>query len=489
MNIRIVKTRSKTQTEWLSSVGDCVTGIQGCWQRIREKIKPYWQALWNPLPSDKRQLLNQRWQQLPADLQQPNQIVGKHWVQCGYTMGPSYCSFGCSHCYLPKGANHQALVPLAQMKEQIDAQRRLMGVGGNIQITGGDVVDAYFRAGKPNELLEVIRYANEQGLVPMLMTHGQGLLEHQGFFKDLVVLGGLRKLSIHIDTTMAGRARYPIKSLTHEAQLNPLRDEFVQLVLKMRKQTGKLVVVAQTVTVTEKNIDSVGEILSWLRQKPENMDVCRTISFQTEAAVGRTLASSSPVTPEKTWAALSSALGLTLPRSHLLFGHKDCSSVATILAWPKGATVANLGSSTKIGQRFWACALNTFGGLGAKSTKPSISLLQKIGGLIRRPSVVLWSVLYAAELAYKRELSLAFAFALLRGKAKGFNLVMHNFMSDGQIAQPQSATVKQRLDACAFKGVVKQHGQWQAVSMCEMNASVRPALYSKARAKQTVSIS
>ncbi len=481
MNLRILKTGSKTLTQWLSSLG----GEDGKLSiRLRQLVKrslPYRQALFNPLPKEKKQLLMERWQSLPVELQQTNQIVGKHWVQCGYTLGPSYCSFGCSHCYLPKGANRQALVPLSEMKEQIQVQRRLMGAGGNLQITGGDVIDAYFRAGKPDELIEVIRYATEHDLVPMLMTHGQVLLEQPKFFERLVTEGGLRKLSIHIDITMAGRVGYPIKTLKREAQLNTLRTEFVDLVLRIRKQTGKLVVAAQTVTVTEKNIDSVGDILKWLIQEPKNMDVCRTISFQTEAAVGRTQVSANPVTPESTWAASSNALGLALRRDHLLFGHQDCSSVATILAWPKSGKVVNLGSSTWLGKRFWASALNAFGGLGAKSLNPSVSFLQKLGSLIRNPSIFVWTACYAAELCFKRELSLSFALALAQGKAKGFNLVMHNFMSNAQIEEPQSETVKQRLQACAFKGVVKQHGRWHMLSMCEMNASVRPALYRRAQ--------
>ncbi|MBX2868701.1 MAG: hypothetical protein KTR18_08500, partial [Acidiferrobacterales bacterium] len=62
-------------------------------------------ALLEPVPASKKELLNKAWQRLPKSLQQPNQIIGQHWSQCGYTMGPSFCSFGCSHCYLPKAAN------------------------------------------------------------------------------------------------------------------------------------------------------------------------------------------------------------------------------------------------------------------------------------------------------------------------------------------------------------------------------------------------
>ncbi len=434
-------------------------------------------ALFRPVSRYKRQQLLKRWDQLPETLQLPNQIVGKHWVQCGYTLGPAYCSFGCSHCYLPKSANRMPLVPLALMKEQMDAHLDMMGEGGNIQITGGDVVDAYWRAGRPEELIEVLQYASGLGLVPMLMTHGQILLEQPQYFARLVSLGGLRKLSIHIDTTMAGRAGYPVKSLENEKQLNPLRDQFVDLVLSIRKQTGKLVVAAQTVTVTEGNINSLNEIIDWLLSRKENLDVCRTISFQTEASVGRTRISANPVVPETVWGKLCVAVGKELPRDHLLIGHPHCSSIATLLVRPRDGRVVNLGSTSNSGRRFWKSVLHTFGGLGAKSTAPGFSLIQKTGALIRRPGVLVWFFVFLCQLIREGELSPGFVLSVLSGQVRGFNLVMHNFMDQSEVQFPTSKTVEQRLQACAFRGVVKRDGEWQALSMCEMNATVRPKLY------------
>ena len=187
-------------------------------------------------------LLSARWQSLPESLKLPNQVVGRFWVQCGFTLGSSYCSFGCSHCYLPANANRVPLVSLEEMKAQIDANRRVLGKGGHIQVTGGDLVDAYVKANKTDELIELIRYCVEQDLIPMLMTHGQGLLDNRGLLEALVQQGGLRKLSCHIDTTQAGRPGFPKKSIQYEHQLNPLRDQLVDLVLSVRKNTGKRLV-------------------------------------------------------------------------------------------------------------------------------------------------------------------------------------------------------------------------------------------------------
>ena len=83
-----------------------------------------------------------------AGLRTSNQISGRHMTHCGFTLGASYCSFHCTHCYLPKNANQVPLPSLVQMKEQIAANRRFQGPGGGLQITGGDVVDAYWGSGR-----------------------------------------------------------------------------------------------------------------------------------------------------------------------------------------------------------------------------------------------------------------------------------------------------------------------------------------------------
>src|ERR1051325_10429236 len=137
------------------------------------KWRERWKAFRQPIAEDKAAVLRRRWKELPAELRTPNQISGRHLTHCGFTLGASYCSFHCTHCYLPKNANQVPIPSLAQMKEQIDANRRFQGPGGGLQITGGDVADAYWRAGRQDELVKIIRYATSTGMVTMLMTHGQ----------------------------------------------------------------------------------------------------------------------------------------------------------------------------------------------------------------------------------------------------------------------------------------------------------------------------
>jgi hypothetical protein len=182
------------------------------------KWRARWDAFRRPIAGEKADVLRQRWAELPAELRTPNQISGRHLTHCGFTLGASYCSFHCTHCYLPKNANEVPIPSLAQMKEQIDANRRFQGPGGGLQITGGDVADAYWRSGRQAELVEIVRYAYAVGLVPMVMTHGQTFIEHPEFLERLVVDGGLRQVAVHVDVTQAGRRGFPIGRIKTEAR-------------------------------------------------------------------------------------------------------------------------------------------------------------------------------------------------------------------------------------------------------------------------------
>ena len=86
-----------------------------------------WQAFRTPILPEKARVLKERWDSLPSELRTNNQISGRHLTHCGFTLGASYCSFHCTHCYLPKNANAIPIPSLAQVKEQIDANRRFQG--------------------------------------------------------------------------------------------------------------------------------------------------------------------------------------------------------------------------------------------------------------------------------------------------------------------------------------------------------------------------
>ncbi len=437
-----------------------------------------WDIVREPVSAEMRALLAARWQELPAELRTDWQVVGRHLTHCGYTMGPAYCSFGCTHCYLPTNANQAPLPSLEEMKAQIDANRRLQGPGGGLQITGGDVVDAYFRAGRSDELVAVVRYANDIGLVPMVMTHGQLLLEHPGFLAALVRHGGLRKLAIHIDITMAGRRGYPLSALRREADLDPLREDFVELILGVRRRTGVRFFAAQTVTVSERNRASLRDILHWFKADRRHLEAFRLVSFQTEAEVGRTRFSSRPVTAEEVWAEVCAGVGLDLSRDNLWFGDPACSNMTSLLVtFPEGRVIDLIPADPR-SRALWAELLQVLGGVGGRGESSGEALLRKLAVLARHPGFLRRLAAYARHRLRAEGLGAGLLWQAARGRVGGFNVVLHNFMSERQLAAG-GEEVEKRLRACSFRGAVRQGDDWVAVPMCEMNVRQREELYAR----------
>ena len=424
-------------------------------------------------------LLAERWERLPEGLKLDNQMVGQYWAQCGFTLGPSYCSFGCSHCYLPGNANRVPMPSLDEMKAQVDANRAAIGEGGNIQLTGGDLIDAYVRAGKKDELIELVSYCVKSGLVPMIMTHGQSLMDDPDYLCELMVRGGLRKISCHIDITQAGRAGFPVKTLSNEAQLNAVRNRLVDLVLDVRRRTGLPLNAAQTVTVTSRNIESISEIIRWLVSRPCNMDVTRTLSFQSEAAVGRTRMDGQAVTPERVWQQISAATGRDLPRNGLLYGHPDCTSTAVLLVGDGGEEIASLITAGECSAVFWSRLLETLSGLNIKTNSPVRNTLVRTVAVMRRPSLIVAAFRFLWEQLRGREVSPGLLFAAAIGRARGVNLVLHNFIHQADLIGVRDEKTCARLSACSFRGAVRDSDGWRMLPMCEVNALQRPQIYSR----------
>ena len=442
------------------------------------QMRKYLSILKEPISSERQSLLKARWERLPPDLKTDWQMVGQSIVHCGYTMGASYCAFGCTHCYLPKNANRVPIPSLEEMKAQIDANRRIIGPAGGLQITGGDVVDAYWRTGRSGELIEIVRYANQVGVIPMLMTHGQILLEQPDYFVRLVREGGLRKIAIHIDMTQAGRPGYPIRKLKRECDLHPLREAFVDLIQYVRKQTGVRFYAAHTVTVTERNIDSICEIPRWLLADSTHLDAFRMVSFQTEANVGRTQFSQSPVTPDHTWSQICAGVGMDLPRDNLWFGHPDCNNMTTLMVvYPEGELI-NLIPIDAQSRAFWKLILKTFGQIEFRDDQ-WVNTIQRISGVLMRHPSTLWRALrYIHERVRREKLGYDLIGPFLRGDVRFLNIVIHNFMHAADVAARSGcAVIQKRLDACSFRGAVQRNGEWAAVPMCEIN-SFREELYS-----------
>jgi hypothetical protein len=451
-----------------------------------------WSAFCSPIDREKQALLRARWNSLPNELRTPNQLAGRHLTHCGFTTGASYCSFRCTHCYLPENANQVPIPSLAQMKEQIDANRRFQGPGGGLQITGGDVADAYWRAERQNELIEIVRYATSVALVPMLMTHGQTLLEHPEFLDALVIDGGLRQVAVHIDMTQAGRHGFPIGRIKRERDLHPVREAFTKLVRNIRVRTGLPLELAHNCTVTERNIGSVAEVVRWFLADPARSRIWRILSFQPEANTGRTVFSRRPVTPAIVWQKICEGLGLRLDGSAFIGGHPDCNQGTTLLVEQDRGRYLPLAPNDKTTQRLVAELLVAVGAISTTTTdaEAGSSLLpyRVAGAFARHPRLALHTIARLLALAVSGQIPLPFFRAVATGRAHTINIGTHNFMDASRVANaPNDPVTQARLDACVFKGAVNNRatGKWEAVPMCAMNQSRWSELYAERLAEAT----
>lgn len=427
-----------------------------------------------PVPRDARSLLQARWSELEASLKTPGQVLGRQLVHCGYLLGPSYCSFSCTHCYLPPDANRMPLPTFEELAEQMRATRDQVGPGGSVQITGGDVVDAYVRAGRSGELVALSRLAHALGLNPMLMTHGQSLLDHPDLLARLVVRGGLRRVSFHVDSTQAGRPGFPRTRVRHEADLHPVREALVRLVLDLRQKTGKPLSAAMTLTVTRKNLDDIPCVMRWLIDHPERTKVFRTISLQPEARVGRSRTGSSTADPDQAWRAAGEGLGVELSRGALQVGHPSCTRMATLLLRYPGPEADELLPDDVALHADLDRVLEALGGAKGQGYDLAESLLRKASALARRPRATVAALRLARTIARRHGGAPALARCMLAGRASALNLIMHTFMDAEEVSGKRSAEVEARLAACAFRGALRREGVWTAVPMCEMNADERP---------------
>ena len=436
------------------------------------KWRARWQAFGHPIAGEKADLLHARWASLPGELKTPNQISGRHLTHCGFTTGASYCSFHCTHCYLPKNANQVPIPSLAQMKEQIDANRRFQGPGGGLQLTGGDVADAYWRSGRQDELVEIVRYAIKVGLVPMLMTHGQTLIEHPEFLEKLMVEGGLRQVAVHIDMTQAGRHGWPINRIKSEADLHPVRDAFTQLGLDLRARTGLPLEFAHNCTVTGRNVEFVPEIVRWALEKPERTHLWRMFSFQPEADTGRTLFSVTPATPAAAWQKLCEGTGLPLERDFSIFGHPDCNSWTPLLVSRRSGRYIVFPPQDARTKGLYEELLARVGGVSFVTDDARTTPFRLLGILSQNPWLITRLLAHIAFLLLTGKIPAEFIAALAAGQAHTVGFGIHNFMDAAQVADaPNNPTVQARLDSCVFKGAVKnrQSGEWEAIPMCAMN--------------------
>ena len=156
-------------------------------------------------------------------------------------------------------------------------------------------------------------------------------------FERLMVEGGLRQISVHVDMTQAGRHGFPIGRIKCEADLHPVRQAFTDLALRVREKTGA----------------ASGVCPQFYRHPPQHRRCARSdplVSGRSDAELHLAHAqfptrsrhrphdfSQRPITSADVWEKICEGVGLPLRRDVSIFGHPDCNSWASLLiARPSG---------------------------------------------------------------------------------------------------------------------------------------------------------
>ncbi len=435
------------------------------------------ESVLRPVPAERQRRSRERFEALPEALQTDEQIIGLAHHSCGATHGVmERCDLACTSCYLGEEANASQPLEEAEVYRQLEVLREFLGPQGKAQITSGEVTLL------PREVLgKYVRYALEIDLDPMVMTHGRRFLEEPDYLRKLVEEDGLEKISIHVDSTQRGRAEW--NPFCTEAELHPLRDRYARLIRDTRKLTGRKLHAATTVTVHQRSLDQIPDIMRWM---VDNLDAFRMISFQPVAEVGRTQDSSiEDLTLDDVWNQVCEGLGTRINRDAMHFGHRECHIVTPVVVARGGeetVVLETVREGKKWDRAYLTRLLRAIGGYTVRGKSRVANLLGIASLILRHPLLLMETLFYGLYRSWgdRRGLGAVLTEALKRRSlsVRPLALVVHKFMSPVEL---ETEVGQERLAACTFR--VPHDGRM--IPMCEMNATeLRSKLYPRARIRK-----
>lgn len=432
---------------------------------------PLFQILRRPVGTEARRLLDENWASLPQALRTPQQMFGRQGNGCGATIGAMpRCDFACRGCYLTSDANRAPAESVEAIKAQMRLLRPILGHAGNLQLTDGEVT-----LRPESEIVELLRYAQSLGLIPMLMTHGDAFRRRPGLLERLMVDGGLVEVSIHVDTTQRGRHGARWRGARTEGELNPLRAEFAAKIRAAQRATGLPLRAATTMTVTRDNLGGVADVVRWVAT---HGGAFRLVSFQPIAQVGRTEAGyGGGVDVDDLWDEVATGLGVAggaarMRELGVWFGHEACNRMVNgilVKGSDGGIRFHALRDATEpMDRRIVDGFLQRFGGITFR-LDGAVQRLARLAAVTRAaPRFILGNLIpYAAHWLRRVGEGSAprGAWRLTTGRATLTPLVLvsHHFMSRAELETPVG---RERVAHCVFRVPV----DGELVSMCEVNA-------------------
>lgn len=443
-----------------------------------ESVRAFARRFREPISPGALEAMRNNWERVPVQLRVLEQLLGRATNGCGATIGAMpRCDFACVGCYLGHEANTVPPQPVEAIKEQMRRLKPQLGQPGNLQLTDGEVT-----LRPVEEVIELLRYAREIGHLPMLMTHGDSFRRRPGLLERLMTEGGLREVSIHIDTPQRGRRDY--RNVEREEDLHPLRDEFVALIQKAKRVTGLPLHVATTLTVTEGNLAGIADVMRWLLR---NSGVFSVVSFQPVAQVGRTADGlGGGVAVEALWDEIRSGIGDgaargQVDRGTLYVGHPACNRYLLGLVVQEDGRTPRYFPVRQVGDplddRIAGVFLDRFGGVSLRD-RQGAETIGTIGGLVRRDpgffarNAVPYIGRWLHRLGEGRPLWFFGRVVRRQVRLTKLTVITHHFMSREELESPLG---RERISTCVFHVPIGD----RLVSMCEVNATdLRDRYYS-----------
>lgn len=267
--------------------------------------------------------LKYRWDNLPLHIKTRGQLIGRRFTGCEGTHGVfPKCDFSCKPCYHSSDANkvridgdHTILNINDQMK-YLNSQR---GFGEHAQLIGGEVslLD-------PKDHADSLLAMREHGRMPMSFTHGDFSYE---YLKTLAIDENNKprfdkvSFAVHIDKTMLGRTGFEKPETEHE--LDVVRENFVAMFKRLKKEFRVENALAHNMTVTPNNIDEVADVVKNNKHLGYTM-----FSFQPAAYMGnesRWKEGYRDFSNDQVWKEIEKGIGATLPYHAFEFGDTRCN--------------------------------------------------------------------------------------------------------------------------------------------------------------------
>jgi len=400
--------------------------------------------------------LRRRWDELPAHVKTPNQMLGRRTAGCEGTHGVfPRCNLACTPCYHSREANRVRIDgdhTVNQVDEQMAYLRRQRGPGQNAQLIGGEVTLL-----APDDHFAALAAMIAHGRKPMSMSHGDFDYDYLQALALDPVSGRprLRHLSFagHFDSMMFGRRG--IKRARTEAELNPYRQRFCAMFQRLQREHGITHYLAHNMTVTPANVAQVAQVTRDCRDMGFRM-----LSFQPAAFVGNTArwkADYRAFSTDEVWQGIEEGAGSRLHWRALQIGDERCNRTA-YGAYVGRRYVPLLDEDDPRDQRFLDAFIAAFGGMDFVA--PKALLAARVARALARhpravPGVGGWLARAARRAGGVR--------ALRHDRPQAMTFVMHAFMDardvrpawellqQGVVSEdPAIRATQERLQACSY---------------------------------------